>query len=333
MTLGWFIAATWMGCSGSDKSEQIMAAQQTLASGSLSNAQTELSTILTEVPQNADAASAMAHIHVLNGDFAQADAVLSAVQSEDPAVLSQIALRRALVATQAKDFSKAKELALSSQEDFAKILAAEISLMDGEYDDAIGYLEKVGGAHQSLAKDYLKLLDGNEWSQAYAEAQALWALRDFDLAIQSVAGSMEFVSKSALNNKPNEHILLWASRAVAVAQPEVATQLLALKGVPSAEDDWRVGVLNAMITTVGGDVSGGKAQFDALQGVAPAQALHDAKATSVVVLSSLGKDGSALLSGLRGTAGAYAAYRANDKSRAADMVDSKIFEQFLNGGL
>ena len=88
-----------------------------------------------------------------------------------------------------------------------------------------------------------------------------------------------------------------------------------------------------MITTVDGDVSGGKAQFEALAGVAPEQALHDAKATAVVVLSSLGKDGSSLLSSLRGTSGAYAAYRSGQKRRAADMVDSTIFEQFLNGGL
>ena len=324
MMFGWLTAAIWMGCSGSDKSEEIMAAQKALAAGQLSSAQTQLAPVLAEVPQNADAATAMAHIHVLKGEYSQAEAVLNAVQSEDPAVLSQVALRKALVALEARDFSKAKEMAITSQEDFAMVLAAEISLMDGEYDEAIEYLEKVGGEHRTLAKSYLKLLDGDEWSQAYAEAQALWALRDFDLAIQSVAGTMEFVSKSALDNQPKEHILLWASRAVAVAQPEVASQLLSLKGAPPA-DDWRVGVLNAMITTVGGDVSGGKAQFEALAGVAPEQAVHDAKATAVVVLSSLGKDGSSLLSGLRGTSGAYAAYRTDQKSRAADMVDSSNF--------
>ena len=333
MVFGWLTMAIWIGCSGSDKSEEIMAAQKDLASGKLSSAQTQLTAILSEVPENPAAATSMAHLHMLNGDFGQAEAVLNVVQSDDATVQSEIALRKALVALQAKDFSKAKEMALTSQEDFAKILAAEISLMDGEYDEAIGYLEKVGGAHRTLAKSYLKLLDGNEWSQAYAEAQALWALRDFDLAIQSVAGTMEFVSKSALDNNPNQHILMWASRAVAVAQPDVATQLLSLKGVPSAKDDWRVALLNAMITTVDGDVSGGKSAFEALEGVAPAQAIHDAKATAVVVLSSLGKDGSSLLSGLRGTTGAYAAYRTNQKSRAADMVDSTIFEQFLNGGL
>ena len=34
-------------------------------------------------------------------------------------------------------------------------------------------------------------------SQAYAEAQALWALEILTLAIQSVWSTMEFVSKSA----------------------------------------------------------------------------------------------------------------------------------------
>lgn len=333
MMFGWLTAAIWIGCSGSDKSEEIMAAQKSLSAGELSSAETQLTAVLAEVPENAEAASAMAHIHVLKGEYSQAEAVLNAVQTEDAGVQSQIALRKALVALQAKDFSKAKEVALGSQEDFAMVLVAEISLMDGEYDEAITYLEKVGGAHRNLAKSYLKLLDGDEWSQAYAEAQALWALRDFDLAIQSVAGTMEFVSKSALDNDPNSHIVLWASRAIAVAQPDVARQLLSLKGAPTADADWRVGVLKAMITTVDGDISAGKAEFKALEGVAPKEALHDARATSVVVLSSLGKDGSSLLSDLRGTTGAYAAYRADQQSQASDMVDSRIFERFLNGGL
>ena len=43
-------------------------------------------------------------------------------------------------------------MAITSQEDFAMVLAAEISLMDGEYDEAIEYLEKVGGEHRNLAK-------------------------------------------------------------------------------------------------------------------------------------------------------------------------------------
>ena len=333
MGFAWLMTLSWMACSGTDKSAETMDAQKALAAGNLSDAQTQLGAILSEVPQDPNAATAMAHIHVLNGDFAQAESVLNAVQTEDAAVQSQIALRRALVALAAKDFSKAKEIALTSNEDFASVLAAEISLMDGEYEEAVGYLEKVGGAHKSLARQYLKLLDGNEWSQAYAEAQALWALRDFDLAIQSVAGTLEFVSNQALDNQYTNHVVLWASRAVAVAQPKIAKDLLSIKGVKSAKDDWRVAVLEAMITAVDGDVAAGKAQFEALEGVAPAQALNDAKATTVVVLSSIDKDGSALLSGLNGTGAAYAAYSANQKSRALDLVDSDVFERFLEGGL
>ena len=333
MGLGWLMAGMWIACSGSDKSAETMAAQKTLAAGGLSDAQTQLTAILAEVPGDPVAATALAHIHVLNGEFSQAESVLNAVQSEDATVQSEIALRKALVALEAKDFSKAKEMALLSNEDFSHILAAEISLMDGEYEEAIEYLEKVAGSHQALAKQYLKLLDGNEWSQAYAEAQALWALRDFDLAIQSVAGTMEFVSNTALDNQYNDHVILWASRSVAVAQPEIAEQLLSIKGVKSVDEDWRVGILQAMITSVKGDVAAGKNQFEALNGIAPAQALHDAKATTVVVLSTIDEDGSSLLSGLRGTSGAYAAYSANQKSRAKDMVDSEMFERFLEGGL
>ncbi len=337
MALGWLMSS-WLfvggiGCSGTDNSAEIMEAEKALAGNDFANAETKLAAVLQATPQDPKAATAMAHLHTLKGEYDQALAVLDAVQTEDATVQSQIALRKALIALQNKDFSKAKEKALTSNEDFAKILAAEISLMDGEYEEAVEYLEKVGGSHKNLAKKYLKLLDGDEWSQAYAEAQALWALRDFDLAIQSVAGTLEFVNKSAVDNQFNEHVVLWASRAVGVANPSVAEQLLSMKGVSSAKDDWRVAVLQAMITAINGDVAGGKSQLEALEGVAPAQALHDAKATTVVVLSSIGKDGSSLLGGLRGTSGAYAAYKANDKSRALDMVDSDIFEQFLEGGL
>ena len=174
-------------------------------------------------------------------------------------------LRKALVALQAKDFLKRREL--PSQEDFAMILAAEISLMDGEY-DSDHLFGKGRWCHRSLAKS-LELLDGDEWSQAYAEAQALWALRDFDLAIQSVAGTMEFV-EVGVDNDPNAHILLWASRAIAVAQPDVARQLLSLKGLlPRA--GLACCVLKAMITTVDGDVPE-VSPFEALEGVAPGEA-------------------------------------------------------------
>ena len=94
---GWLTSAIWMGCSGSDKSEEIMAAQKALAAGQLSSAQTQLTPVLAEVPQNADAATAMAHIHVLKGEYSQAEAVLSSVQSEDPTVQSQVALEKHLL--------------------------------------------------------------------------------------------------------------------------------------------------------------------------------------------------------------------------------------------
>ena len=83
MMFGWLTAAIWIGCSGSDKSEEIMAAQKSLSAGDLSSAQSQLTAVLAEVPENADAASAMAHIHVLKGEYSQAEAVLNAVQTED----------------------------------------------------------------------------------------------------------------------------------------------------------------------------------------------------------------------------------------------------------
>ena len=109
MMFGWLTAAIWIGCSGSDKSEEIMAAQKSLSAGELSSAESQLTGLyFAEVPENADAASAMAHIHVLKGEFSQAEAVLGAVQTEDATVQSQIALRRALVALQAEGLFKSQ---------------------------------------------------------------------------------------------------------------------------------------------------------------------------------------------------------------------------------
>ena len=64
---------------------------------------------------------------------------------------------------------------------------------------------------------------------------------------------MEFVSKSALDNQPKEHICFGHPVQWRLLSQMLHSQLLSLK-VPTA-DDWRVAVLNAMITTVGGDVS------------------------------------------------------------------------------
>ena len=97
--------------------------------------------------------------------------------------------------------------------------------------------------------------------------------------------------------------------------------------------DWRVAVLKAMITTVDGDISAGKSAFAALEGVAPEDALHDAKATSVVVLSSLGKDGSSLLSDLRGTSGAYAAYRSDEKNSFQIWLIAKLPRTIFKWGI
>ena len=333
MSIGMLLMSVWFGCSGVDKSEDILKAQKELAAGNVSSAGQQFNAILTEVPGELVSATSMAHIYVLNGAFEQADAVLGTVNSEDPDVMSKVALRRAIVALEAKDFSKVKEFAMQSQESFARVLAAEIWLMDGEHEEAVGLLEKVTGAHAELAKSYLRLLEGDEWAKAYAEAQALWAVRDFDLAIQSVSGTLQYVSNAALNGEFGEHVLLWSSRAIAVGQPEIADELLQVQGFRPNPEDWRVDALKAMSACVKGDIASGQKIFSDLEGKAPEQGLHDAKATTAVVLASIGKDASALLVELRGTAGAYAAYKSKDNNLAEDLVDSDIFERFLTGGL
>ena len=333
MNIGMLLMSTWFGCSGVDKSEDIFKAQKEMAANNLSVAGQQFDAILQEVPGEAVASTSMAHIHMLNGKFEQADAVLASIQTEDPVVKSQIALRRALVALESKDFSKVKEFAQQSTESFAYILVAEISLMDGEHEEAATALEQVNGSHASLAQSYLRLLEGDEWSKAYAEAQALWAVRDFDLAIQSVSGTLQYVSASALDGEFGEHVILWASRAISVGQPEIADDLLQIQGFQPDPEDWKVDTLKAMSTCVKGNVSEGKEMFAALEGKAPPQGLHDAKATTAVVLASIGKDASALLSELRGTSGAFAAYKSKDSNLADDLVDSEIFERFLDGGL
>ena len=99
--------------------------------------------------------------------------------------MSKVALRRAIVALKRRIF-ESKRVRHAIQESFARVLAAEIWLMDGEHEEAVGLLEKVTGAHAELAKSYLRLLEGDEWAKACG--QALWAVRDFDLAIQSCLG-------------------------------------------------------------------------------------------------------------------------------------------------
>ena len=84
MNIGMLLMSTWFGCSGVDKSEDIFKAQKEMAANNLSVAGQQFDAILQEVPGEAVASTSMAHIHMLNGKFEQADAVLASIQTEDP---------------------------------------------------------------------------------------------------------------------------------------------------------------------------------------------------------------------------------------------------------
>ena len=99
------------------------------------------------------------------------------------------------------------------------------------------------------------------------------------------------------------------------------------QGVPTAEADWRVAVLKAMITTVDGMFRRVKTDFKRWK-ESLRRACMMLRATSVVVLSSLGKDGSSLLSDLRGTTGLMPRIERINRVKPLIMVDSKFLNDF-----
>jgi len=127
--------------------------------------------------------------------------------------------------------------------------------------------------------------------------------------------------------------LLWASRAVVVGKPETATKILGTHSNYSANNLWRKESIEAMVLCANNQVADAVKIFEKLEENVSHSGLQDAIATAVIIIADQNGDAGPLLSKLSGNSGALAAWKAGQGSDASSLVDSAVFQQFLEGGL
>ena len=335
--LGMIVITGLFACTGTDYTSQLKEAQTMLENGQISSANSAYLAILKEDPKQVEAATGAAYVSMLKGDYGKAEELLAEViKSVESAGgnSGDVYLRRAFVVVEQKEYSVAQQHALASKLDFGKVLAAEIFLIDGETEEAIKLLKNVSGnPSKKLATQYLTLLESdNSWLPPYAEAQASWALKDYELAVRSV-GSMLGKLEGVIPNYEQE-VLLWASRAAAVGQPEISHSLLALNlaGLPDVQK-WRVTATRAMASYVEGDIVKGETLLGSLTD-APARGIQHVKLTTAMIIREKDPEtAQALLKDLDGTSAAQVYHRLGKNKKATSVVESGMFQKYLEGDM
>lgn len=330
--LGMIVITGLFACTGTDYTTQLKEAQTMLENGQINSANSAYLTILKEDPKQVDAATGAAYVSLLKGDYVKAEELLAGAMENAGEKSGDVSLRRAFVAVEQKEYSTAQQHALTSKLDLGKILAAEIYLIDGETEEAVKLLEEVSTQpSKKLAKKYLNLLESdNSWLPSYAEAQASWALKDYELAVRSV-GSMLGKLEGVIPNF-EEEVLIWASRAAVVGQPEISLSLLELNldGL-SEEQKWRITATKAMASFVEGDIVKGNELLSSLTD-APAMGIRHMKITTAAVIAEKDEQtAKELLKGLEGTAAAQVYHHIGSNKKATNLVESGMFQKYLEG--
>lgn len=329
------ILLTLAGCGllgGGDKPPVTAAADEKLRLGDLSGAEAEYKRLLDEDPKSVDAAVGLAYMAYLGDDTDRAEAVLAAVETHAGERTGEVKLRRALVALKVGDTDQVRTHGEGSGLPAGKLLAAEVLLADGERDAATTLLEGLqgeAGGVGSTAKDYLRLLkDGDPTVAGLAENYALWALGQRKVAVRSV----EEVVKALPDEREDKstELLLWAGRAAAVGQAQVASNLLDSVVIPPEGNSWRSAATRGILLCAEGDAEGCLATFQALVG-APPDGLADAKITAAMALGDRSPDTTkALLEGLNTDSAALAAYKAGKGGMALKLAPEGLLRDKLS---
>jgi hypothetical protein len=317
-----------------DPSKAVGEAETQLKAGDLAGAATTYADAATKAPTNADAASGAAYMKVLAGDFAAADALLAAAEAGAGEKVGDVKLRRALVALEAGDLDKVKEMAAGSGQAAGKLLAAEVELADGNREAAKALLDEAkaaGGPVGDTAGKYLELMaDQNPLVAGLSEAQALWALGQRKIAVRSVEDLVKAYAES--RDDGADQLLLWAGRAAAVGETQIAGNLLDAITVPPAGQAWRVQATRGIAACADGDGATCTKIFEALRVAAPADGYADALATAAIAIAEKDADtAKALLAGASGDAAARAFAAAGDKTAGAGVAADPVLKSQLGG--
>ena len=309
-------------------------AKSALNKGEMDAASSKFEEALKAAPTSVDAAVGAAYMRSLKGDLDGADAALAGAEAAAGEKAGEIKLRRALIAMQKGDLDKVKELGNGSGLPAGKLLAAEAELADGNREQAKAILEGISadaGSVGATAKQYLALMaDPNPLVAGLSETQALWALGQQKVAVRSVEELVKAYAES--HEDGPEQILLWAGRAAALGEAEVAWRLLDAISVPPENQAWRVMATKGIAWCADGNAGECIKTFEQVKVMAPADGYVDARVTAANVIA--GRDPATarqLLEGLQGDGAARVFLLLGDKQAAASVAADPFLKKQLGG--
>lgn len=312
-----------------------VAAEVKLKAGDLPGSSADYAKAAKDHPASVSAATGAAYAALLQGDTAGADKILAAAEAGAGPAAGQVKLRRALVALKAGDLDSMRKHAEASGLPLGKLLAAEVALADGEREEAAGLLSAVEGTEGTVgdtAKAYLALIqDPDPLVAGLSEAQALWALGERKVAVKSAVELVTNLPDTRTDRE--EQLLVWAGRAASVGETDIARGLLDAAIFPPEGQAWRKIATLGIILCAEGKGAECVAQFDALEGNAPADGLADAKATAAFLIASADAETSKKLAGSYiSNAAARALVEAGDTEAAKSSSPGGVYGTYLNSG-
>ncbi len=312
-----------------DPAKQAAEAETKLKAGDLDGAAAVYDAALQKAPGNLDLVSGAAYVKLLQGNPAAADTLLAAAEAQAGPRLSEIKMRRALVAIETGDLDAVKKQATDAGTPEAKLLVAEVALADGDKATAKGQLEAIqgeAGAVGDTAKAYLGLINDPDTRVAgLSEVQALWALGQRPIAVRSVEDLV--VAYAQVRDDGADQLLLWAGRAATVGEPAIATNLLDAIPVAPPGQVWRLQATRAMVACAEGNGADCLGGFEKVSAIAPADGLADARATAALLIAERdGETARKLLEGQSGDAAARAWALLGDLQTAGTVAVDPVFK-------
>jgi len=336
LTLGACSFLEQFGIGGDPAGEAVTAAKQVLGTGDVPAGASALEAAYADNPESVDAAIGAAYAAYLAGNFDKAEQILAGAEGLDATRAGEIEVRRALVALGSGDLDQVRAHGEASGMPAGMLLAAEVALADGERDAAGTLLQAAkaatDGAIAATAADYIDLMeDADPVVQGLSEAQALWALGERRVAVRSV----EELVKSLSDDRDDkaELLLVWAGRAAAAGESQVASNLVESIDFPPAGQQWRVIATRAIVACSEGDADRCGSLLDGITNGAPPAGLADARATAAILLAKHDPAAAAELAGDHPSASvARALQAAGEGQDAADLAGSGPYAQFLSAG-
>lgn len=308
---------------------------QQLQGGDFGAAEGPLTEAAKADPTNVDVAIRLAFVQYMKGDYAAADATLAAVEATAGEQLSEVKLRRALVALKTRNMDDVREHAKASATDEGKLLAAEVHIVDLEAEAARQLLDEIDEKPTVVgktAKTYLEMLNAGSNEEALAEVTALWSLGDRATACEHAS---EIIPDLDDGQRKAELQLLWAGRALTSGKVDVARPLVdEILELPSKDQAWRLQATKAQIAIADDEYEQGLKLFEQLEsgvesGAVPADGLADARATACALAKD--KEVALKIAGdLKSNAIAWCLEKAGAHDEALKAVpENTIVKKFL----